>query len=207
MSTETIWRVQPIDASFHPGILVRCKLCSANGTQNAPPEQFYHAKKHQRGSVELGMRWARDFRLVHHPTCPTLSAQYAAVESAEKPLDAVKNQIYLLEQAARQAALALDRAYLAKLPVVELSQLSDKLQAANIALAQGSARLAPQITALERKVAEAQAVLLTARGESAPEAILAEFEKAMAKYLPLKDAQEPVPPGQQRVNGHVVDVF
>jgi len=40
-----------------------------------------------------------------------------------------------------------------------------------------------------------------------PEKTLAEFEAAMAKYLPQTDGQEPVPPGQQRVNGHVVDVF
>lgn len=207
MFNYTFWRVQPINASFHPGILTRCGHCSANATQNAPHEKFFHAGKHRRGSVALGMEWARAFKLTHHPTCPAIAEQYKAVDTAEKELNAPKHQVWLLQEAARQAALALDRAYLSKLPVVELSQLTDKLHAANVALAQGSARLKPLIEALERKVADAQAVLENARSESAPAATLAEFEKAMAKYLPLEDKQEPVPPGKQRVNGHIVDVF
>ncbi len=207
MFTETIWRVQPINASWHPAILIKCMLCNANGTQTAPFEKFFHAGKHVRGTVALGMEWARNFKLQHHPTCRAISAQYQAVDAAEKELNAPKHQIYLLEQAVSQAALALDRAYISKLPVLELSQLSDKLQAANIALAQGSTRLAPLIAALERNVAVTQTALENARGESAPAATLAEFEKAMGKYLPKEDTQTPTPPGTQRVNGHVVNVF
>src|SRR5216684_7266501 len=129
MFTETIWKVQPINASWHPGILTKCLACNANGTQIAPYEKFYDAGKHRRGTVSLGMEWARAFKLIHHPTCRGISAQYQAADAAEKELNAPKHQIYLLEQAVSQAARALDRAYLSKLPVVELSQLSDKLQA------------------------------------------------------------------------------
>jgi len=173
----------------------------------APLEKIFDGRKERRGTVAMGMAEARAFQFKHHPTCRGISAQYAAVDAAEKELAAPKHQVWLLQEAARQAALALDRAYLAKLPVVELSQLSDKVQAANIALAQGSARLAPLIVRLEANVAVAQTALENARAESAPESTLAEFEKAMSRYLPKEDVSEPTPPGQQRVNGHVVDVF
>jgi hypothetical protein len=208
MFTETIWKVGLYNVvSRFPAIAASCPSCKANGILPAPFEKFFHAGKHVRGTVALGMEWARAFKLLHHPTCRGISAQYAAVEAAEKALDAPKHQVWLLEEAVRQAALALDRAYLAKLPVAELSQLADKLQAANIALAKGSARLKPEIAWLEANVAVTQTALENARGESASESTLAEFEKAMAKYLPKEDVSEPVPPGQQRVNGHVVDVF
>jgi len=207
VSSKTIWKVQPIDASFHPGILVRCPLCNANGTQNAPDEKRFDGRKLVRGTVALGMQWARDFRLVHHPTCPSLAVQYAAVESAEKELNVPKHQIYLLEQAVEQAQRELDRAYISKLPSKELSQIEQKLEFARTQLGYGHQQLTTIIAALEREVGAAQTALETARAESAPESTLAEFEKAMARYLPKTDTTEPVPPGQQRINGHIVDVF
>src|SRR5260370_35399233 len=192
--SQTIWRVEPINASWHPAILTRCPLCKANGTQSAPFEQFYHAGKHRRGTVEMGLQWARDFRLLHHPTCPRNSAQYQADDAAQLELDAPRHQVYLLEEAVSQAKRELDRAYISKLPSIEIAQIERKVESARTDLERGRTRLAPLIAALECKLADAQAALENARGESAPEKTLAEFGKAMAKYLPPTDAQ-PERPG------------
>ncbi len=197
MFTETIWRVQPINASWHPAILTKCMLCNTNGTQTAPFEKFFHAGKHVRGTVALGMEWARTFKLIHHPTCRGISAQYAAVEAAEAQLAAPQRLIYLLEQALSQAERELDRAYSSKLPPAQLSQIAKIVEAARTDLAQGRTRFAPEIARIEANVAVTKTALENARAESVPESTLAEFEKAMAKYLPLTDAQ-PEAPGQQR---------
>jgi hypothetical protein len=208
MFTETIWKVGLYNiVSRYPAISVRCGACNASGMLPAPLEKIFDGRKERRGTVAMGVAEARAFQFKHHPTCRGIAAQYAAVDAAEKDLNAPKHQIYLLQTAVDQAASALDRGYISKLPVVELSQLSDKLQAANVARAQGSARLKPLIERLEANVTVTKTALETARGESAPENILAEFEKAMARYLPQTDVQEPTPPGTQRVNGHLLEVF
>lgn len=207
MFTQTIWKVEPINASWHPAIRTRCTLCSANGVQEAPHDKFFHAGKHWRGTVEMGMRWARDFQLKHHPTCPTLSAQYSGIDAAEKQLAESHNKLYLLTEAVSQSERALDRAYLAKLHWQKLSHVQQTLDAAYAALAQGRIRLAPEIARLGGNLAATQAALENARAEFVPENTLAEFEAAMAKYLPTADASEPTAPGQQRINGHLVEVF
>lgn len=207
MFTETIWKVEPSNASWIPAILTRCPACKANATQVAPDAKFFHAGKHQRGTVALGMQWATAFKLQHHPTCATISARYQAVDDADQKLNAPKHQIYLLEQAVLQTERELARAYLATAHWTALSQIQQKLDSARAALEQGRTRLAPLIAALERKLTDAQTALENARGESVPEKTLAEFKTAMAKYLPLEDAPEPTPPGMQRVNGHLINVF
>jgi hypothetical protein len=195
--SKTIWRVQPINASFHPAILVRCPLCNACGEQDAPHEKFLFQGRHWQGSVQMGTKWAQAFVLKHHPICKTVSKPYEAVEAAEKELAAAEHKMYLLEEAALQLERELDRGYISKLPPTTLSQIQDRWEAARIGLVQGRAHHEPEIERAKARLADAQTALDNARGESVPKATIAEFQKAMAKYLPLEDAQ-PEAPGQRR---------
>jgi len=224
MFYQTFWKVGLYNVvSRYPAISCRCQDCNASGLLQAPLEKFYRVEptvgfenggialknvgKQQRGTVAMGMAEARAFRFQHHPTCRGIAAQYQAVDAAEQALGSPRHQIYLLEQAVSQAERELDRAYISKLHWKELSQIDGKLEAARTALAQANARLKPLIERLEANVTATKTALENARGESAPEQTLAEFEAAMARYLPKEDTSEPTPPGTQRVNGHLIEVF
>src|SRR6266849_2140305 len=154
--SKTIWQVRPINASFHPAILTRCPLCNACGEQNAPHEKFLYQGRHWKGSVEMGTKWAEAFLLKHHPTCKTVSKQYAAVEAAEKELSAAQYKIEKLEDEALQIERELDRAYISKLPPAQLSQIQQRLESARAALVQGRLRHTPEVERAKAKLADTQ---------------------------------------------------